>query len=114
MQAALERILAVARRRTNGQALRHRVAEIALALEAGRDVTYGALRRYLAGEDAVREVTIAKLATQRRCFGVIDACLELIGPDVDLERALRDARLGPIGGGTDEIMKEILARTLGL
>jgi alkylation response protein AidB-like acyl-CoA dehydrogenase len=31
-----------------------------------------------------------------------------------LERALRDARLGPIGGGTDEIMKEILGRSLGL
>jgi acyl-CoA dehydrogenase len=32
----------------------------------------------------------------------------------ELERALRDARLGPIGGGTDEIMKEILGRSLGL
>jgi acyl-CoA dehydrogenase len=31
-----------------------------------------------------------------------------------LERGLRDARLGPIGGGTDEIMKEILGRSLGL
>jgi acyl-CoA dehydrogenase len=114
MQAALERTLTGVARRRNGQALRHRVAEIALALEAGRNVTYDALRRYLAGEDAVREVTIAKLATQRRCFEVIDACLELSGPDAELERALRDARLGPIGGGTDEIMKEILGRSLGL
>ena len=32
----------------------------------------------------------------------------------DLARAARDARLGPIGGGTDEIMKEILGKTLGL
>ena len=32
----------------------------------------------------------------------------------ELERAVRDARLGPIGGGTDEIMKEILGRSLGL
>ncbi len=31
-----------------------------------------------------------------------------------IERALRDARLGPIGGGTDEIMKEIIAGQLGL
>ena len=30
-----------------------------------------------------------------------------------VERALRDARLGPIGGGTDEVMKEILGRQLG-
>jgi acyl-CoA dehydrogenase len=34
--------------------------------------------------------------------------------EYDVERALRDARLGPIGGGTDEIMKEIIGRQLGL
>ena len=34
-------------------------------------------------------------------------------PNVELERAVRDARLGPIGGGTDEIMREILGRMLG-
>jgi len=31
-----------------------------------------------------------------------------------IERAVRDARLGPIGGGTDEIMKEIVGKTMGL
>ncbi|HVX32727.1 MAG TPA: acyl-CoA dehydrogenase family protein [Solirubrobacterales bacterium] len=31
-----------------------------------------------------------------------------------IERAVRDARLGPIGGGTDEVMKEIIGKTLGL
>jgi acyl-CoA dehydrogenase len=48
----------------------------------------------------------------------MDACLQLRGEagyydDFDLQRAARDARLGPIGGGTDEIMKEILGKTLG-
>jgi acyl-CoA dehydrogenase len=96
------------------QAIRHRMAEIALELEAGRNVTYAALRRHVAGEDAVREVTIAKLRTQRSAFDVIDACVQIHGLDApaELERALRDARLGPIGGGTDEIMKEILANRL--
>jgi acyl-CoA dehydrogenase len=66
--------------------------------------------------DAVREVTIAKLRTQRAAFDAIDACLDIQGLDApaELERAARDARLGPIGGGTDEIMKEILGRSLGL
>jgi acyl-CoA dehydrogenase len=101
------------------QAIRHKLAEIATTIEAGRDVTYSALRRYVAGEDAVREVTIAKLATQRATFDVIDACLQIHGgngymAEYDIERAARDARLGPIGGGTDEIMKEILGRSLGL
>jgi acyl-CoA dehydrogenase len=101
------------------QGLRHRLAEIALTLETRRAVTYDALRRYLAGEDATREVTIAKLATQRAAFEVADACLQVSGlrgymSDEGLQRAVRDARLGPIGGGTDEIMKEILGRSLGL
>ena len=101
------------------QAIRHKLAEIALTIEAGRDVTYSALRRYVAGEDAVREVTIAKLATQRAAFDVMDTCLQIHGgagymAEYEIERAARDARLGPIGGGTDEIMKEILGRSLGL
>ena len=51
---------------------------------------------------------------ERADFEAIDACLQIQGPDSPLERAVRDARLGPIGGGTDEIMKEILGRSLGL
>jgi acyl-CoA dehydrogenase len=123
MQVAFERtlesVLAAGAGNGHGQAVRHRLAEIATTLETRRALTYAALRRYLAGEDAVREVTIAKLATQRAAFEVIDACLQLLGlrgymVDEGLERAARDARLGPIGGGTDEIMKEILGRSLGL
>ena len=34
--------------------------------------------------------------------------------EYEIERAARDTRLGPIGGGTDEIMSEILAKQLGL
>jgi acyl-CoA dehydrogenase len=119
MQVCFEQTLAFLSGREDlrsQQAIRHRMAEIALEIEAGRDVTYAALRRHLAGEDAVREVTIAKLRTQRSAFDVIDACVQIHGLDApsELERALRDARLGPIGGGTDEIMKEILGRSLGL
>lgn len=117
MQACFEQTLPVARaRRPPSQAVRHAMAEVAVTIEAGRQVTYAALRRHLAGQDAVREVTIAKLATQRAAVQAIDACLQIHGLDAppELERALRDARLGPIGGGTDEIMREILGRSLGL
>jgi acyl-CoA dehydrogenase len=88
------------------------VAELATQAAAGQAITYHALRRFLAGGDAVREVTMAKLATQRANFELQDECLRLVGPDRELERAVRDARLGPIGGGTDEIMREILSRAL--
>jgi len=126
MQAAFEKTLRFAlERRAFGkpighhQAIRHKLAEIATTIEAGRDVTYAALRRYVAGEDVVKEVTIAKLATQRSAFDVMDTCLQIHGgagymSEYEIERAARDARLGPIGGGTDEIMKEILGRSFGL
>jgi acyl-CoA dehydrogenase len=110
MRRTLER--AVAELGGRGQATRHRIAELATRAEAGTAMTYHALRRHLAGADAVREVTMAKLATQRTNFELQDECLRLIGPDPELERAVRDARLGPIGGGTDEIMREILGRSL--
>jgi acyl-CoA dehydrogenase len=126
MQVAFEKTLKYALERKafgraigHHQVIRHKLAEIALKIEAGRDVTYAALRRYVAGEDATREVTIAKLATQRASFDVMDECLQIHGGngymvEYGIERSARDARLGPIGGGTDEIMKEILGRSLGL
>jgi acyl-CoA dehydrogenase len=110
MRRTLER--AVAELPGRGQATRHKVAELATRAAAGTALTYHALRRYLDGGDAVREVTMAKLATQRANLDLQDECLRLIGPDPELERAVRDARLGPIGGGTDEIMREILGRML--
>ena len=100
-------------------AIRHKVAEMAVKLETARALTYAALRDFSAGHDAVREVTMAKLLSQRSCVEVADECLQIHGGygymrEYGIERALRDARLGPIGGGTDEIMKEILGRGLEL
>jgi acyl-CoA dehydrogenase len=101
------------------QSVRHRIAEMALRAEAGRAVTYNALRLFAEGHDAVKEVTIAKLKTQRDAFEQADDALQVFGgagymKEYGIERAARDLRLGPIGGGTDEIMKEILGRQLGL
>jgi acyl-CoA dehydrogenase len=110
MRRTLERVAGELAGR--GGAVRHRIADLATRAAAGQAMTYHALRRYLDGGDAVREVTMAKLATQRANFDLQDECLRLVGPDAELERAVRDARLGPIGGGTDEIMREILSRSL--
>jgi acyl-CoA dehydrogenase len=110
MRRTLERVVGEVSGR--GQAVRHRLADLATRAEAATAMTYHALRLYLVGTDAIREVTMAKLATQRLNFELQDECLRLIGPDPELERAVRDARLGPIGGGTDEIMREILGRSL--
>jgi acyl-CoA dehydrogenase len=116
MQVCFEQTLAQLDGRPCGQATRHALAQVATTIETGRAVTYAALRRHVAGDDAVREVTMAKLATQRAAVDAIGVCADVLGlaAPPELERALRDARLGPIGGGTDEIMKEILGRSLGL
>ena len=126
MRVAYEKTVAFAQERTafgkpltGHQALRHKLTDVATAVYTGQAVTYDALRRFAQGEDAVQQVTMAKLVTQRACFDVMDTCLQIHGGagymvEYDIERAARDARLGPIGGGTDEIMKEILGKSLGL
>jgi acyl-CoA dehydrogenase len=101
------------------QAIRHKLADLATSVYTCRCVTYDALRRFVAGEDPLREVTMAKLLTQRACFELMDECLQIHGGagymrEYFIERAARDARLGPIGGGSDEIMREILGRVLSL
>ncbi|MFL5913900.1 MAG: acyl-CoA dehydrogenase family protein [Gaiellaceae bacterium] len=101
------------------QAIRHKIAEMALKAETDRAMTYNALRLFHEGQDAVREVTMAKLKSQRDCYEVADESLQIHGEagylkEAGIERAVRDARVGPIGGGTDEIMKEILGKMLGL
>ena len=111
MERMLERVTETA----SGQSRwRHAVAEIAVKHEASRCLTYHALRRFTDDGDAVREVTEAKLLSQRAAFEVAELAFRITGGDEEVGRAMRDTRLGPIGGGTDEVMKEILARQLGL
>ncbi|HKN93541.1 MAG TPA: acyl-CoA dehydrogenase family protein [Thermoleophilaceae bacterium] len=126
MQMTLDRTIQFAlERETFGrpiakhQAIRHKLAEMAVKVETGRALTYNALRLFAEGQDAIREVTMAKLKTQRDAFEVADDAVQIHGGagymrEYDVERAARDARLGPIGGGTDEIMREILGKMLGL
>src|SRR4051812_417442 len=101
------------------QTIRHKIAEMAVRAEAGRAITYNSLRLFAEGHDAIKEVTMAKLKTQRDAFDQADDAIQILGgagymKEYGVERAARDLRLGPIGGGTDEIMKEILGKQLGL
>ncbi len=126
MQLAYERTAEYARERTTfgrplskHQAIKHKLADLATSAYTARCVTYDALRRFVAGEEPIKEVTMAKLMTQRASFELMDECLQIHGGmgymgEHWAQRAARDARLGPIGGGSDEIMREILGRLLGL
>jgi acyl-CoA dehydrogenase len=124
MRLAFERTAEYAREREafgrplrNHQAIRHKLADMATSVYTCRCVTYDALRRFVNGEEPLKEVSMAKLLTQRASFELMDECLQIHGGagymrEYWVERAARDARLGPIGGGSDEIMREILGRLL--
>jgi alkylation response protein AidB-like acyl-CoA dehydrogenase len=126
MQATFERTLEYALERQafgrqigRFQAIRHKLAAMATKIEAARDLTYQCLRLFITGQDALKEVSMAKLYACRAAVEVADEAVQIHGGygymrEYEVERALRDARLGPIGGGTDEIMKEIIGKQLGL
>ena len=101
------------------QVWRHRFADLATEIEAARSLTYQALRKVVAGEDAQREVSMAKWFATELDWKVADEALQIHGGygymmEFPVQRAWRDSRLGPIGGGTTEIMKEIIGRSYGL
>jgi acyl-CoA dehydrogenase len=101
------------------QVWRHRFADMATRIEAARALAYNALRLAVGGEQPIREVAMAKLYATELAFHVADECVQIHGgygyvTEFPAERILRDARLGPIGGGTSEIMKEIIGKSYGL
>jgi acyl-CoA dehydrogenase len=111
MEVVLDRVLEAAAGRAE---LRHTVAELAVKLEVSRSLTNHALYLFADGHDAIREVTEAKLLSQRSAVEVAETAFRITDGDLEIGRALRDTRLGPIGGGSDEVMKEILGKLIGL
>ena len=102
------------------QTWQHRYAELATRIAEGRALTDHAMRVMLAGrDDAAVEAAKAKRFTQRLAVECADWAVQIHGGagymnEYPAQRWLRDARLGPIGGGTDEIMAEIIGRSMGL
>jgi acyl-CoA dehydrogenase len=101
------------------QAIRHRVADLATSIEAARALTYAVAERYAAGEEILREMSMVKLFTAEMAQKVAYECVQLHGGygymrEYPIERFARDVRLLTIGGGTSEIMREIIAKELKL
>ena len=101
------------------QVLRHRVAELATDLEAARQLVYHAARLHAAGEECVREVSMAKLLATEVANRVAYHAVQLHGGygymrEFPVEGFFRDVRLWTIASGTSEIMREIIAKRLPL
>lgn len=101
------------------QVTRHKLARMATEVEAARTLNYACALRVRDGEYLVKEVSMAKNfsadVAQRVCYEAV----QILGGmgfmrETRVERLSRDARLLPIGGGTSEIMNEIIAKGLGL
>ncbi|MEU7934566.1 acyl-CoA dehydrogenase family protein [Micromonospora echinofusca] len=101
------------------QLVRHRLAEMHTRTEAARAYVHEVAARVAAGEPVVTEVAMAKNVAVAACAEVVDQALQLHGGygylrDAEVERHYRDARILGIGGGTTEIMNEIVAKGMGL
>ena len=97
------------------QALRHSVAQMASEIEVCKTFNYNTTKRLDNGEYVVKEATMAKLTATKMSDDVMYQCLQLLGgygymEDYPMARLFRDSRLGPIGGGTSEILREIIAK----
>ena len=101
------------------QVVRHKLADLATLIEAGRWLTYAACLKFRDREDAVKEISMVKLFTAEMAQRVAYDCVQLHGGygymrEYPIERFFRDIRLMTIGGGTSEIMKEIIAKQMAI
>ena len=97
------------------QVLRHKIAEMASKVDMCREYNYSITKRLDQGAYVVKEASMSKLLSTKMADEVIYDALQLLGgygymEEYPLARLSRDSRLGPIGGGTSEILKEIIAK----
>ena len=113
----------IARRETFGrplasrQVVRHRVAEMARQTDVARTYTRAVADAWQAGDDVVARVAMAKNTAVAACDYAVDNAVQLHGGlgymrESEVERHYRDSRILGIGGGTNEIMTEIVAKLL--
>lgn len=103
---------------TGFQVTRHKLADMASRIAAARALTGEAVTRVMRGEQAAGLAAMAKNVATDMCSFVCDQAVQLHGGygymrETLVERLYRDARLYPIGGGTREIMNEVIAKTEG-
>ncbi|MBI1957674.1 MAG: acyl-CoA dehydrogenase family protein [Candidatus Rokubacteria bacterium] len=101
------------------QVVRHKIADMATLLEAARCLTYAACLKFQNREESVKEISMVKLFCGDIAQKIAYDCVQLHGGygymrEYPIERFFRDIRLLTIGGGTSEIMKEIIAKQLAL
>ena len=100
------------------QVLRHRLVDWLTEIECLQQLIYHIVRMKEAGLDATREISMGKLIASRVLMKVADGCLQMYGGlgfmnEMLISRYYRDARGLAIGGGADEVMREVIAKLEG-
>ena len=101
------------------QWVQFKLVELQTEVEALRALTWAAGERYIAGDDVLQWASMAKLKAGRLTREVADTCLQFWGGmgytwENRISRLYRDGRLASIGGGADEVMLGIIAKTMGM
>ncbi|MFN8295219.1 MAG: acyl-CoA dehydrogenase family protein [Chitinophagales bacterium] len=97
------------------QVLRHRMAQLSAELESVKTFTYHVCKMHADKNYCVKEASMAKLLATELSDKVAYQCLQMFGgygymEEYKIARFFRDSRLGTIGGGSSEIMCEIIAK----
>jgi acyl-CoA dehydrogenase len=100
------------------QVVRHRLVEMHRQIDVARTYVRDVAARHVAGDDVVAEAALAKNTAVAACDHVVDEAVQLHGglgymQGTEVERHYRDARILGIGGGTTEVMTELVAARLG-
>jgi citronellyl-CoA dehydrogenase len=101
------------------QVNRHKFAEMATEIEAAKQLTYDTALAWERGEYPVKEISMTKLYGGLVVNRVMNTCLQIFGgygyaEGSGIERAWRDTRLLRIGAGTDEVMREVISKAMGI
>lgn len=99
------------------QVIAHKLADAATELEAARALLYTTAWSVMQGDYPVVEISMCKKYCAQVQNRLVDTCLQVWGgagylEETGIPRAFRDARLQRIGGGTDEIMNEVIAKSI--
>lgn len=118
MQYARDRV-AFGRPISKFQVIAHKLADMAIELEASRQLMYHAAWLYQEGKEYRKEVAMIKVHAARVSHWLADNALQIHGgygymAEYPVSRVYLDTRVGSIGGGSSEIQKEIIAKLLGL
>ena len=101
------------------QAIAHLLADMATEVEAARTLMWRAAWLVSTGQDALREITMAKLFTSETYVKVTNQAMQVLGgfgycEEFDMARHYRDARAATIAAGTSQIQKNLIANLMGL